>query len=186
MPQKKKPDVPELMRGKTARVYGNLMALLTLTKGLPLAYNRDLQEDKEPVFDTVDTVISTMRLLAKLLPEIHFNRDRMEQMAGRGFTLATDLADYLVRKGTPFRKAHHVAGQVVQFCIQNHKELHECTLDELKGFHKSFDSDVYLSLDLSSAIDQRVSAGGTATLRVRAAIAQARRELETKEKASTS
>jgi argininosuccinate lyase len=180
MPQKKNPDVPELMRGKTARVYGNLMALLTLTKALPLAYNRDLQEDKEPVFDSVDTVVSTMRLLARLLPEIRFNQERMAQMAGEGFTLATDLADYLVRKGTPFRKAHHAAGQIVQFCIRSQKELHECTIEELRSFNKSFDSDVYLSLDLSSAIDQRVSMGGTATSRVKEAIAQAATELEAK------
>jgi argininosuccinate lyase len=183
MPQKKNPDVPELMRGKTARVYGNLVALLTLTKSLPLAYNRDLQEDKEPVFDSVDTILSTLRLLAKLLPEIRFNNERMAKVAGEGFTLATDLADYLVRKGVPFRKAHHAAGQIVQFCIQHDKELHQCTLEELKGFHKAFDSDVYPSLDITSAINQRVSNGGTATSRVRQAIQQARSELGVREQA---
>lgn len=178
MPQKKNPDVPELMRGKSGRVYGNLMALLTLTKGLPLTYNRDLQEDKEPVFDTADTVLSTLRLLAKLLPEIRINRARMAHMAGQGFTLATDLADYLVRKGVPFRKAHHVVGQVVQDCIHNKKELSDLTLDEFKAFHKAFDSDVFAYLNISSVIDQRTSIGGTATSRINEAIARAKTDLE--------
>ncbi|NSW85411.1 MAG: argininosuccinate lyase [Syntrophobacteraceae bacterium] len=181
MPQKKNPDVPELMRGKTSRVYGNLMTLLTLTKALPLAYNRDLQEDKEPVFDTADTVISTVRLLARLLPEIRFNRERMLDMAGRGFTLATDLADYLVRKGVPFRKAHHVVGQIVQHCIQKNIELRDCSVEELKSFHKAFDADVYPYLEISSVVDQRTSSGGTATSRVREAIGRTRTELEARE-----
>lgn len=181
MPQKKNPDVPELMRGKTGRVYGNLMALLTLTKGLPLAYNRDLQEDKERVFDTVDTVLSTLRLLSKLLPEITVNRDRMARMAGQGFTLATDIADYLVRKGVPFRKAHHIVGQIVQSCIQSGKELNECTLDEFKTFHKAFDEDVYPYLEVLSVIDQRTSLGGTATSRVKEAIDRARSDLKASE-----
>jgi argininosuccinate lyase len=178
MPQKKNPDVPELMRGKSGRVYGNLMALLTLTKGLPLAYNRDLQEDKERVFDTADTVLNTVRLLAKLLPEIKINRTKMTQMAGQGFTLATDLADYLVRKGVPFRKAHHVVGQVVQNCIQNKKDLSDFTLDEFKAFHKAFDADVFPYLDIPSVIDQRTSIGGTATSRIKEAIAVAKMELD--------
>lgn len=178
MPQKKNPDVPELMRGKTGRVYGNLMSLLTLVKGLPLTYNRDLQEDKEPVFDTADTVLSTMRLLTKLLPEIRINRERMAQMAAQGFTLATDLADYLVRKGVPFRKAHHVVGQVVQYCIQHGKELGDCSLDEFKTFQKVFDEDVFPYLQISSVIDQRTSLGGTATSRVKEAIAKAWADLE--------
>ncbi len=178
MPQKKNPDVPELMRGKTGRVYGNLMSLLTLVKGLPLTYNRDLQEDKEPVFDTADTVLSTMRLLTKLLPEIRINRERMARMAAQGFTLATDLADYLVRKGVPFRKAHHVVGQVVQYCIQHGKELGDCSLDEFKTFQKVFDEDVFPYLQISSVIDQRTSLGGTATSRVKEAIARAWADLE--------
>ncbi len=181
MPQKKNPDVPELMRGKTARVYGNLTALLALTKALPLAYNRDLQEDKEPVFDTADTVIHTLQLLAKLLPEIRFRRERMAQSASEGFILATDLADYLVRKGTPFRKAHHAVGQLVQYCNQNHKQLHECSLAELRNFHKAFDSDVYLFLELSGAVNQRTSIGGTATSRVQEAIREALSVMEKKE-----
>ncbi len=178
MPQKKNPDVPELMRGKTARVYGNLMSLLALTKSLPLAYNRDLQEDKEPVFDSADTVTSTLRLLSKLIPEVTFKRERMEQMAGEGFTLATDLADFLVRKGVPFRKAHHVVGQIVQHCVQHGKDITNCSLDELRNFHKAFDQDVFPFLDLNSAINKRVSSGGTAASRVREAIRRARSDVE--------
>jgi argininosuccinate lyase len=183
MPQKKNPDVPELIRGKTSRVIGNLTTLLVLSKALPLAYNRDLQEDKEAVFDTIDTVLITLRLVPKLLPEIRFNKDRMAQMAKEGFTLATDLADYLVRKGVPFRKAHHVVGQIVQYCIQNKKELDACSVEELRNFHKSFDSDALLSLEIGSAIDQRVSVGGTASSRVKEAIARAREELSSKAEA---
>lgn len=180
MPQKKNPDVPELMRGKTGRVYGNLFALLTLAKGLPLAYNRDLQEDKEPVFDSVDTVMATLRLLSKMLPQIRINRERMVRMAGQGFTSATDLADYLVRRDVPFRKAHHVAGQIVQYCIQAGKELGECSLDEFKAFHKAFDEDVFAYLDIFSVVDRRKSIGGTATVRVKEAIARAKAELESR------
>lgn len=181
MPQKKNPDVPELMRGKCSRVYGNLVALMTMMKGLPLAYNRDLQEDKEPVFDTVDTVVATLRLLARLLPEITFHRERMERMAGEGFTLATDLADYLVRRGLPFRMAHHVVGQVVNYCIRNQKELRDCTLDEFKSFSKAFDIDVFPYLETLTVIDQRTSIGGTATSRVKEAIENAWSELDATE-----
>jgi argininosuccinate lyase len=180
MPQKKNPDVPELMRGKTGRVYGNLMSLLTVMKSLPLSYNRDLQEDKEPIFDTVDTVMSTLTLLAKILAEIRFNRERMTEMANEGFILATELADYLVEKGIPFRRAHHVVGQIVQYCIRNGKVLHECSLEELKNFNKLFDSDVFTLLEISTAIDRRMSPGGTATSRVRELIQTARKELEVK------
>ena len=178
MPQKKNPDVPELMRGKTGRVYGNLFALLTVTKGLPLAYNRDLQEDKEPVFDTVDTLLITLRLLSKMLPEIRINRETMARMAAHNFTLATDLADYLVRRDVPFRKAHHVVGQLVQYCIRTGKELSGCTLDEFKTFHKAFDEDVFPYIEISSVIDRRRSVGGTATSRVKEAIARAREDLK--------
>ncbi len=183
MPQKKNPDVPEMMRGKSARVYGNLMALLSLTKALPLSYNRDLQEDKEPVFDTADTIISTLRILGRLFSEIRFNRDRMAQMAIEGFTLATDLADYLVRKGVPFRKAHHAVGQIVQYCLQHAKKLHELSVEEIRNYHKAFDADVYPYLDMTSAVDQRTSLGGTASSRVQEAIARARKDLAAREQA---
>jgi argininosuccinate lyase len=173
------------MRGKTARVYGNLFALLTLTKALPLAYNRDLQEDKERVFDTADTVVSTLRLLARLLQEVRFNRERMAKMAAEGFTLATDLADYLVRRGVPFRKAHHVVGQIVQQCIQNGRTLADCSIDELRSFHKAFDHDVFSFLDIDSVINQRNSLGGTASSRVQEAIQRAHTEMHAKEQALT-
>jgi argininosuccinate lyase len=185
MPQKKNPDVPELMRGKSARVFGNLMALLSLTKALPLAYNRDLQEDKEPVFDTGDTVLSTLRLLARLLPEICFNEQRMREMAIEGFTLATELADYLVRKGLPFRKAHHLVGQIVQQCIQARKGLQDCSLEEFRAVSKLFDSDVFPLLDLNGAVDHRTSRGGTATSRVQEAIVRSRAEIEALERELT-
>lgn len=180
MPQKKNPDVPELMRGKTARVYGNLMTLLTLTKALPLTYNRDLQEDKEPIFDSADTVLSTLKLLARLLPELKFNQERLQHMARQGFSLATDLADYLVRKGMPFRKAHHVVGQIVQHCVQQNKELEDCTFEELKGFHKTIDKDIFSYLDLKNALDRRVSCGGTASSQVAKALVNARKNLDSK------
>ena len=177
MPQKKNPDVPELMRGKSARVFGNLTALLTLTKALPLAYNRDLQEDKEPVFDTADTVLSTLRLLSRLLPEIRFKEERMRRMAVEGFTLATELADYLVGKGLPFRKAHHVVGQIVQHCIHHGNGLEDCSLDDLRGFSKLFEPDVFAFLNLETAVNRRQSPGGTASSRVEEAIARARDEI---------
>ena len=177
MPQKKNPDVPELMRGKVGRVYGNLTALLTITKALPLAYNRDLQEDKEPIFDTVDTVSVTLRVLVRLLPEIRFFREQMATMAEQGYTLATDLADYLVRKGLAFRKAHFVVGQIVQYCSQNQKQLQDCSLDEFKRYHKGIDADIYPFLRLGSAVNRRTSVGGTASSRVRQAIEEARQEI---------
>lgn len=176
MPQKKNPDVPELMRGKTARVYGNLMALLTLVKGLPLTYNRDLQEDKEPVFDTADTVCRTLAVLNKMLPEIRFREDRMSAVAGQGYALATEVADYLVRKGVPFRKAHHVVGQLVQYCIKAGKDFTECTVEELRKFHKALDGDLFPFLTLQSAVDRRTSLGGTSSQRVREAIGAVRHE----------
>ncbi len=180
MPQKKNPDVPELMRGKSARVFGNLMTLLTLCKALPLAYNRDLQEDKEPVFDTVDTILSTLRLLARLLPEIQFKESRMDQAAREGFILATELADYLVRKGIPFRKAHHAVGQIVQLCVLQKKDFRDCTLEEYKNASKAFETDLFDLLDVKSAVNQRKSQGGTATVRVQEAVSRAQEELEKK------
>lgn len=176
MPQKKNPDVPELMRGKTGRVYGNLMALLTLVKGLPLTYNRDLQEDKEPVFDTADTVRQTLAVLNKMLPELRFREDRMHAGAAQGYALATEVADYLVRKGVPFRKAHHVVGQLVQYCEKAGKEFTDCTVEELKKFHKALDADLFPALTLQSAVDRRTSTGGTSSQRVREAIGAVRDE----------
>lgn len=167
MPQKKNPDVAELMRGKTGRVYGNLVNLLTVMKALPLSYNRDLQEDKIPVFDTADTLISTLKLLAMMLSELDVNVERMEQAAGRGWILATELADYLVIKGVPFRKAHHVVGQIVRYCVEEGKDFKDCTLEEFRKFHRAFDESVFDILDVRKAVERRRSHGGTSWSRIK-------------------
>lgn len=167
MPQKKNPDVPELIRGKTGRVYGNLFALLTVLKGLPLSYNRDLQEDKEPLFDTVDTVKGILTVLEAMLPQIVFRRDRLREAALGGFTLATDVADYLVEKGMPFRQAHEVVGTVVRWCLKENKGLEQLSLDEWRCFSPLFKQDLLPRLSLEAAVDRRCSYGGTARTTVR-------------------
>jgi argininosuccinate lyase len=177
MPQKKNPDVPELIRGKSGRVYGHLMSLLTVMKGLPLAYNRDLQEDKEPLFDTVDTVRQSLRILARLWEHVTINKERMEKMASSGFTLATDVAEYLVIKGMGFRQAHRAAGKMVRYCLEESKELQEMTLQEFKGFASVISEDIYNILDLKNSVDSRNSVGGTSLQLVREAITRAEEEL---------
>ena len=162
MPQKKNPDVAELIRGKTGRVYGDLMAILTVLKGLPMTYNRDLQEDKEPLFDTVDTVKSCLGILRQMIGKIRFNRPRMREEVSRGFTTATDLAEFLVKKGVPFRTAHEIVGRLVAYCIENAKELNALTLEELKEFHPSFDKDTFYLIDPIKSVDTKRVAGGTA------------------------
>src|SRR2546422_9851669 len=162
MPQKKNPDVPELVRGKTGRGYGNLFALLTVLKGLPLSYNRDLQEDKEPLFDTVDTVKGVLSVLEAMLPQIVFHEDRLREAARGGFTLATDVADYLVEKGLPFRKAHEVVGAVVRWCLAEKKGLEQLSWEEWQRFSPLFGQDLFPRLTLESAVDRRHSYGGTA------------------------
>ena len=138
MPQKKNPDVAELIRGKTGRVYGDLMAILTILKGLPMTYNRDLQEDKEPLFDAVDTVKGSLAVLAGMAGNIRFNRQRMLEEASKGFSTATDLAEYLVKKGVPFRKAHEIVGRLVADCIRRGKELGDLDLESLRGHSARF------------------------------------------------
>jgi argininosuccinate lyase len=177
MPQKKNPDVPELVRGKSGRVYGNLISLLTMMKGLPLAYNRDLQEDKEPLFDTVDTVRQSLAILARLWEHISVNRERLEKMSTAGYSMATDLAEYLVVRGIPFRQAHQTVGKIVLYCLEQGKELSEMTLEEFRGFSKAISEDIFAALDLKKSVDSRRSAGGTALQQVREAIALAEREL---------
>ena len=177
MPQKKNPDVPELIRGKSGRVYGHLMSLLTVMKGLPLAYNRDLQEDKEPLFDTVDTVRQSLRILARLWENISVNRERMEKMASSGFTLATDVAEYLVIKGMGFRQAHRAVGKMVRHCLEEGKELEEMSIQEFKGFASVISEDIYSILDLKKSVDSRNSVGGTSLQLVREAIIRAEEEL---------
>ncbi len=179
MPQKKNPDVPELMRGKSGRVYGHLISLLTMMKGLPLAYNRDLQEDKEPLFDSIDTVRQSLRILARLWEHISLNRERLEEMATAGYSLATDLAEYLVVRGIPFRQAHQTVGRIVRFCMEQGKELQEMTLEEFRGFSKAISEDILTVLDLKRSIDSRCSAGGTSLQQVQEAIALAEKELST-------
>jgi len=177
MPQKKNPDIPELIRGKTGRVVGDLMALLMLMKSLPLTYNRDMQEDKPPLFDAVDTLQACLDITTKMLPTIKVNEQVMRQAASVGFLNATDMADYLVGQGVAFRKAHAIVGQAVAFALTNGKELHELTLDELKQFSKQFKADIFDHLTLEHMISRRQSAGGTSGDNVRAAIAAARSQL---------
>jgi argininosuccinate lyase len=177
MPQKKNPDVPELVRGKTGRVFGDLMTLLTIMKSLPLAYNRDMQEDKEPLFDAVDVLGACIDIYVRMLPKLKFNPDVMRAAAAVGFLNATDLADYLVAKGVPFREAHSIVGQAVGQALQRGKELHECTLAELKAFDKHIGQDVFDILSLEQMIDRRKATGGTATDTVRSAIAVAEERL---------
>jgi argininosuccinate lyase len=177
MPQKKNPDVCELVRGKTGRVFGSLMTLLTVMKSLPLAYNRDMQEDKEPLFDTVDTLKACLLIYGKLLPKLGIHQDRMRDAANCGFLNATDLADYLVTKGVGFRDAHRIVGEAVGYCLQEKKELHALTLEELRKFSPAMDEDVFEALSLESSINRRTSTGGTARKNVSAAIRAAEEEL---------
>ena len=178
MPQKKNPDVAELVRGKTGRVYGDLMALLTVMKGQPLAYNRDNQEDKECLFDAVDTLKQCLEAYLKLLPSIRVKREAMLAAAQQGYLTATDLADYLVMKGVAFRDAHAIAGKAVQYAIEQGNGLEQLKLPELQQFHEGIDAGVYDFLTLEGSVAARDHTGGTAPARVRAAVADARRYLQ--------
>ena len=176
MPQKKNPDVPELVRGKTGRVYGHLMSLLTLMKSQPLAYNKDNQEDKEPVFDLLDTVKDCLYAYSEMLPAIECKRDVMYAAAKQGYSTATDLADYLVKKGLPFRDAHEVVGKSVASAISKGKDLSELSLTELQSFSKLITDDVFKVLTLEGSVNARNHIGGTAPQQVLAAIKAARRK----------
>jgi len=162
MPQKKNPDVPELVRGKAGRVFGHLQALLTIMKGLPLAYNRDLQEDKIPLFDTVDTVKASVRIMAEVIHGMKVRKDRMLTAAQDGFMNATDLADYLVERGVPFRDAHAISGRIVRHCVTKGCRIGELSLKDLKGFSKKIEKDVYNFLSTESVVNRRRAFGGTA------------------------
>ena len=162
MPQKKNPDVAELVRGKTGRVYGDLMSLLTVMKGLPLAYNKDMQEDKEPVFDAIDTVEMCLPVFAAMIDTMTVRTDNMRKAAGKGFINATDCADYLTKKGMPFRDAYTVTGKLVAACTAQGKTLEELTLDELKTVSDLFDQDVYEAINLENCMALRASYGGPA------------------------
>jgi len=177
MPQKKNPDVAELVRGKTGRVYGALVSLLTIMKGLPLTYNRDLQEDKEPVFDVSDTLQLCLSVVARMIPSIHVNEARMAQAACDGFMEATDLADALVQKGMPFRDAHGIVGKIVLFCARHGKRLSGLTLDEFQTFSNLFDREILSVLNPKAIVKRRDTLGGTAPRRVAAALKRARHEV---------
>jgi argininosuccinate lyase len=178
MPQKRNPDVAELARGKTGRVYGHLTALLTLMKGQPLTYNKDNQEDKEPLFDTVDTLAATLRIMAEMVQGIVVKPEAMQRAAQRGYATATDLADYLVKKGVPFRDAHEVVAAAVKFGLQRGMDLAELPLDTLKTFHAAIGEDVYeAALTLKASLSARKVVGGTAPERVREQIAAHRQRL---------
>ena len=177
MPQKKNPDVPELIRGKTGRVNGHLVALLTLMKGQPLAYNKDNQEDKEPLFDTVDTLTASLRVFADMVGGIKVNAAAMRRAALEGFATATDLADYLVKKGLPFREAHEAVAQAVKFADGRHCDLADLKLEELQQFSALVEDDVFAALTLEGSLESRSHIGGTAPARVKAAIAKARKTL---------
>jgi argininosuccinate lyase len=177
MPQKKNPDILELIRGKTGRVYGHLISLLTTMKGLPMTYNKDMQEDKEALFDTVDTIENCLEIMGLLLKEIGFNADKMKSAAEKGYLAATDLADYLVGKGMTFRQAHEIVGKIVLFAIDQERELHELTIEELKGFARQITKEVYEWLDPASTVQRRNLPGGTGPEAVRGRIRQAKEEI---------
>jgi argininosuccinate lyase len=179
MPQKKNPDVAELARAKTGRVYGHLMAVLTTLKGLPLSYNRDLQEDKEALFDAVDTLISTLAVFAGMMDHMHVEAERMRTAASNDFILATDLADYLVKKGVPFRKAHEAIGGLVRYALENRKGLADLELEEYTKFSPQFEADVK-SITLDSSVAARNVPGGTAPEQVRQALDTAKGKLHGK------
>jgi argininosuccinate lyase len=174
MPQKKNPDVPELIRGKAGRVFGHLQAMLTIMKGLPLAYNRDLQEDKVPLFDTVDTVKASVRITAEIIPGLKVRKERMMEAARDGFMNATDLADYLVERGLPFRSAHSAVGRIVQHCLAAGRRIEELSLADMRRFSPRIEKDVYRYLSVESVIGRRRQWGGTA----RANVVRRLKELE--------
>ncbi|PCD00116.1 argininosuccinate lyase [Halopseudomonas pelagia] len=174
MPQKKNPDVPELVRGKTGRVYGHLMGLLTLMKSQPLAYNKDNQEDKEPLFDAADTLRDCLRAFADMIPAIQPKVPAMREAALRGFSTATDLADYLVRKGLPFRDCHEIVGHAVKYGVESSKDLAEMSLEELRQFSDQIDQDVFEVLTLEGSVNARDHIGGTAPKQVLAAVKRGR------------
>jgi len=177
MPQKKNPDVPELVRGKAGRVFGDLMSMLTVMKGLPLAYNRDMQEDKAPLFDAVDTLKACIHIYIKMLPRLRFKKETMLRATRTGYLNATDLADYLVGQGMSFRQAHGTVGKAVAYALSAGKELHDLSLEELKKFSSLIKKEIYQVLATERMVDRRTSAGGTATAAVKKAISKAEKHL---------
>jgi len=178
MPQKKNSDMAELVRGKTGRVYGNLMALLTTLKGLPLAYNKDMQEDKEAIFDSIDTVKMCLEVFAPMVATMRLKTDNMYRAAGKGFINATDLADYLTKKGMPFRSAYKTVGQLVAHCIHKNCVLDELALEEYRNYSELFEEDLYEEIRMETCVAKRISAGGTSVASVEEQIAYVRKEME--------
>ncbi|MBI1912073.1 MAG: argininosuccinate lyase [Deltaproteobacteria bacterium] len=178
MPQKKNPDVAELARGKTGRVYGNLMSLLTTMKSLPLAYNKDMQEDKEPLFDTIDTVKVILKVYGPMLKTMRVKSDAMFKATGAGFLNATDAADYLTKKGLPFREAHHAVGSAVAYCVENNKTLEELELDEWQKFSKLFEADIKKTVSIKNSLNTRKIYGGTALETVKKRLEEVKKEFE--------
>jgi argininosuccinate lyase len=170
MPQKKNPDVLELIRGKSGRVFGDLISILTVMKGLPLAYNRDMQEDKEPLFDTVDTTKACLHVLSRMLPELKFNKERMEKGTEGGFLNATDVAEYLVKKGMPFRESHGVTGRIVRYCIENGRRIEDLNIGELRRFSPLIKKDIFDRITVRASVAGKRSAGGTSGKNVKARI----------------
>ncbi|HZE63797.1 MAG TPA: argininosuccinate lyase, partial [Pyrinomonadaceae bacterium] len=177
MPQKKNPDAMELVRGKTGRVFGHLTALLTMMKGLPLAYNKDMQEDKEAIFDTVDTVSAGLAITSTVLRNVRLNEARAREAASQGYLNATELADYLARKGVSFREAHETVGRIVRHAIEQHLELNDLSLNDLKSFSALIEEDVFVSLSLEQTLATKAQEGGTAPERVAEALVAARTSL---------
>jgi len=180
MPQKKNPDVAELIRGKTGRVYGNLLNLLTVMKGLPLSYNRDLQEDKFPVFDTVDTIKSCLTVINEMFPAIRFDTKRMQATSGDAYSTATDLAEYLVKKGVPFRKAHEITGKIVLYCLKRKKRLEDLGLKELHTFSDVISNDIYSCLTAEKSVRNKISLGSTSPLEVKKQIRRLQKKVGSK------
>ncbi len=177
MPQKKNPDVPELMRGKTGRVYGNLVSLLTTMKALPLAYNKDMQEDKEALFDTIATIKECLKVFSPLLRTMKLNKKKMLDATKGGFLTATDAADYLVKKGVPFRESHHIAGRVVAYCIKTSQGLEDLSIDEWRGFSKAFGKDIKEVISVEASVKSRKAKGGTAPEAVKRRLKEIEREM---------
>ncbi|PKN20592.1 MAG: argininosuccinate lyase [Deltaproteobacteria bacterium HGW-Deltaproteobacteria-6] len=180
MPQKKNPDIAELIRGKTARVYGDLFAILTLLKGLPMTYNRDLQEDKEPLFDAVDTVKNCLAIFTEMLAHTEFKAARMHEAAGGGYSTATDVAEYLVEKGVPFRKAHEIVGNIVALCVKSKKTLADLSLNDYQKFYAGFNADIAARIKLENSVNARKHRGGTATASVKERIREFEKRLADK------
>ena len=174
MPQKKNPDVAELIRGKTGRVYGDLTSLLTMMKGLPLAYDKDMQEDKEPAFDAIDAVDGCITMMTGMLSTMKFRKDRMEESARHGFTNATDVADYLAEKGVPFRDAHGIVGRMVLYCIDHKKALDDLSMDEFHSFSDAFSDDIYEAISLRTCVEKRLTIGAPGQKAMEEEIAKSR------------